>query len=121
MKMTKMVCAAGLLACAGTLLSCMSTGTSNTKVERIEASQVQDLSGYWNDKDVQIVCEGLINECVASPRISQFSAKHNRAPIVKLGKITKKLPKTHYRNGNFYNKPRIFLGFSGMWINTRRK
>ena len=88
MKMTKMVCAAGLLACAGTLLSCMSTGTSNTKVERIEASQVQDLSGYWNDKDVQIVCEGLINECVASPRISQFSAKHNRAPIVKLGKIT---------------------------------
>ncbi len=90
MKMQKLVTFAGAVLCASLCLSCMSTGGSgsSTKVKRIEASEVQDLSGYWNDKDVQIVCEGLINECVASPRISQFRAKNNRAPIVKLGKIT---------------------------------
>lgn len=82
---------AGAIACAGLCISCMSTGssgTAKTKVQRIEASEIQDLSGYWNDKDVQTVCEGLINECIASPRISQFQAKNHRAPIVKLGKIT---------------------------------
>ena len=45
------------------LASCTSTGSS-TGVTRIDASTQTDLSGYWNDTDVRIVAESLVNECV---------------------------------------------------------
>jgi len=40
-------------------------------VQRVDANTRMDLSGYWNDKDVKIVCESLINDCLSSQRVSQ--------------------------------------------------
>ena len=45
---------------------------AKTKVKRVDADKVVDLNGYWNDSDVRIVCETLINDCIESPRIAKF-------------------------------------------------
>ncbi|MCL2834461.1 MAG: penicillin-binding protein activator LpoB [Treponema sp.] len=66
-------------------------GCSNMpKVDRVSADTRVDLSGRWNDTDVRMVCESLINDCLASPRVSQFiqqySASHNgKLPAVVVG------------------------------------
>jgi hypothetical protein len=46
--------------------------SSTPKVTRIDADTVVDLSGRWNDSDVRQVCASLINDCLASPRVSQY-------------------------------------------------
>jgi uncharacterized protein (TIGR02722 family) len=45
-----------------------------------------DLSGYWNDTDVRIVCDSLINSCLMSPRVNQIIAqKGGRLPVFLVG------------------------------------
>jgi uncharacterized protein (TIGR02722 family) len=46
--------------------------SSSPKVDRIQADTVVDLSGRWNDSDVRLVCESLVNDCLSSPRVTQF-------------------------------------------------
>jgi uncharacterized protein (TIGR02722 family) len=60
--------------------------SSNPKVTRVDAGTQTDLSGYWNDGDVRIVCESLINECISSPRVAQaIAAKKGGLPVVLIG------------------------------------
>lgn len=59
--------------------------SSAPDVKRVDASTQTDLSGYWNDTDVRIVCESLIGECLDSPRVAQFEAKNGRPPVVIVG------------------------------------
>jgi uncharacterized protein (TIGR02722 family) len=66
------------------LASCTSTGSS-TGVTRIDASTQTDLSGYWNDTDVRIVAESLVNECVNAKAISAFTYGKKREPVVIVG------------------------------------
>ncbi|MCQ2242358.1 penicillin-binding protein activator LpoB [Treponema sp.] len=58
-----------------------------TKVKRVSSDKVIDLDGYWNDTDVRIVCESLIEECVNSPRIAKFEEENGRPGLVIVGKI----------------------------------
>lgn len=64
-------------------LSC----TTSKSVTRISAEKQQDLSGNWNDRDIRIVCETLIDECVESSAIKKFAKKNSCLPYVKLGTI----------------------------------
>jgi uncharacterized protein (TIGR02722 family) len=57
-----------------------------TKVTRVDSNTQIDLSGYWNDKDVRIVCESLINDCLTSQRVSQaIRAMGGKTPTVIVG------------------------------------
>jgi penicillin-binding protein activator len=59
---------------------------ATTKVTRVDSNKQTDLSGYWNDKDVKIVCETLINDCISSPRVSQtLKTFGKKVPIVIVG------------------------------------
>jgi len=72
------------------LLSCVAMvflSCSSTKVERIDSTEVVDLDGYWNDTDVRLVCEKLIDECSKSSLIIKFEAKNDRKPVVIVGSI----------------------------------
>ena len=65
--------------------SCFST----PKITRVQGP-VQDLSGNWNANDVKIVCDSLISDAIASPRLStyitSYRAAHNGAlPTVIIG------------------------------------
>jgi len=60
--------------------------SSAPRVSRVAATTQTDLSGYWNDTDVRIVCEALINDCLNSPRVAQaIAAKGGRLPVVIVG------------------------------------
>ncbi|MDR2096034.1 MAG: penicillin-binding protein activator LpoB [Treponema sp.] len=53
---------------------------TTTEVSRTESQE--DLSGYWNSNDVKIVCEDLVNQCLASPRIIQAIDAFGRVPRI---------------------------------------
>ena len=64
------------------LVSC----SSNPKVTRVDSRTQTDLSGYWNDTDVRIVCEALIKDCLNSPRVDQtIRAMRGKTPVVLVG------------------------------------
>jgi uncharacterized protein (TIGR02722 family) len=62
-----------------------SCGSSSPSIQRVDAEALIDLSGYWNDSDVRIVCETLINDCLDSPRIAQVAAAKGDLPVVIVG------------------------------------
>jgi hypothetical protein len=63
----------------------MAACSSAPKVTRVDAGTQTDLSGYWNDTDVRIVCQALIGECLVSPRVAQTIAQLGRTPKVIVG------------------------------------
>jgi PBP1b-binding outer membrane lipoprotein LpoB len=67
--------------CAALVLG--SCGT--TKVTRVDAGTQVDLSGYWNDTDVRIVCDSLIKDCLDSPSIARASARKAGLPVIIVG------------------------------------
>jgi uncharacterized protein (TIGR02722 family) len=63
----------------------LSACSSVPKVERLDAATQIDLSGYWNDSDVRIVCESLIKDCIESPRVTQAIKDKGGIPTVLVG------------------------------------
>ena len=69
------------------LLIIVSCG-SQPQVIRVDSLTQTDLSGYWNDTDVRIVCESLIYDCINSPRVEQATnAMRGRIPTVLVGRF----------------------------------
>jgi len=78
-----------LVLAAVAALSLISCGS--TKVDRYESgADVKDLSGYWNENDIKMVCEELIAGCVTSPRVAKFQATNGRLPVAIVGRIANK-------------------------------
>jgi uncharacterized protein (TIGR02722 family) len=63
----------------------LSACSSVPKVQRIDAATQVDLSGYWNDSDVRIVCDTLIQDCINSARVMQAIAAKGGIPTVLVG------------------------------------
>jgi uncharacterized protein (TIGR02722 family) len=73
-----------ILACFVPLILTVACG-SVPKVTRVDADTQTDLSGYWNDTDVRIVCNSLINAALDSPRVTQITARLGRPPVILVG------------------------------------
>jgi uncharacterized protein (TIGR02722 family) len=58
---------------------------ASTSVKRVDSETVTDLSGYWNDTDVRIVCDSLIKSCLGAPRVVQESGRLGRTPVFLVG------------------------------------
>lgn len=69
------------------ILLILPANLSAKPVSRIDAEKQKDLSGNWNDKDIRLVCETIIDDCIESNYIKKFSKKNGRMPYVKLGTI----------------------------------
>lgn len=65
------------------------TGCAGTKVVRMEADTITDLSGKWNDTDSRLVAEELINDCLSRPWYNKFSDQ-SRIPTVIVGEVRNK-------------------------------
>jgi uncharacterized protein (TIGR02722 family) len=63
----------------------LSACSSVPKVQRVDAATQVDLSGYWNDSDVRIVCDALIRNCITSERVKQAIAAKSGTPTVLVG------------------------------------
>lgn len=57
------------------------------EVKRVDPNTQIDLSGYWNDVDVKIVCDALIRDCLYSPRVDQAIISRGYRPSVLVGKF----------------------------------
>jgi len=70
----------------GAVLLLLSSCVSGPKVSRVDASTQTDLSGYWNDTDVKIVCEALVNDLLNSDRVNHaIRAMDGKTPVVLVG------------------------------------
>ena len=47
----------------------------------------KDVAEFWNENDIKIVCNDIINQVVRSPRIDRFERDNDRAPVVIIGRI----------------------------------
>ncbi len=68
------------------ILAVLISGCASTpQVNRVSSDTQTDLSGYWNDTDVRLVSESIINDCLSSPRVAQFEKSKGRLPVVIVG------------------------------------
>ena len=63
------------------------SGCATTKVERIEADKVVDLSGEWNDTDSRLVSEEMIADVLGRSWLTKFTRNSSRQPVVIVGEI----------------------------------
>jgi uncharacterized protein (TIGR02722 family) len=70
-----------LTACLTLLLA----ACGSISVKRVDSGTVTDLSGYWNDTDVRIVCDSLIKACLSFPRVVQENGRLGRNPVFLVG------------------------------------
>jgi uncharacterized protein (TIGR02722 family) len=58
-----------------------------TKVTRVDAGVVTDLSGRWNDTDSRMVAEAMVKEALEYPWLGDFSRTNRRQPVVVVGTV----------------------------------
>ncbi len=88
--MKKHTCITLIASCA-VFLPVFLASCATTNVSRVSSDTVIDLSGYWNDTDVRLAAEQIIELCVASPRIAAFPAKHSgKLPVIIIGSYRNK-------------------------------
>jgi len=60
----------------------------STEVKRIDAGQVEDLSGAWNDTDSQQVSAEMITDVMDRPWLGEFTRTQKRQPAVIVGEVS---------------------------------
>ena len=71
-----------------TLLLGTSCASSGQSVSRVDSGTQTDLSGFWNDTDVRIVCQALIDSCLRSGRVQRaIEEMGGKAPVVLVGQF----------------------------------
>ncbi len=58
-----------------------------TKVTRVDAGVVTDLSGRWNDTDSRMVAEAMVKEALQYPWLGNFEKANQRQPVVVVGTV----------------------------------
>lgn len=81
--MTLRVCAKWIPLVAVALLA----AGCGTSVERMEPTEVKDLSGAWNDTDSRLVSEEMIQDALARDWLSDFARLHRKKPAVIVGEV----------------------------------
>ncbi|GHT75708.1 hypothetical protein FACS1894124_7380 [Spirochaetia bacterium] len=82
----------GVLAAGIMVIALMAGCASGPQVARVDANTQIDVSGHWNDTDIRLVCDTLINDALTSARIDRYikdyEAKNNgEHPKIILGRI----------------------------------
>lgn len=65
----------------------LAMGGCATKVTRMDAAEVKDLSGAWNDTDSQQVSAEMIRDVLERPWVMQFNIAQKRQPAVIVGEV----------------------------------
>jgi penicillin-binding protein activator len=60
---------------------------AETRVTRVDAGVVTDLSGRWNDTDSRMVAESMVKEALEYPWLNNFSQAKRRQPVVVVGTV----------------------------------
>ena len=77
----------GLLVLGAVSVLTLSGCGHETKVTRVDAGVVTDLSGRWNDTDSRMVAETMVKESLGYPWLGNFTQAKQRQPVVVVGTI----------------------------------
>lgn len=73
------------------LVALLAGCSSAPSIKRVAEEEQIDLSGYWNDTDVRIVCDNLVSDCLNSPvvskRLTEYEVKNGGLPVVIVGQF----------------------------------
>jgi penicillin-binding protein activator len=70
------------------LLAVASLAACGTSVTRMDAGEVKDISGKWNDTDSRLVAEEMIKDCLAQPWLGKAKSKlKGKEPVVIVGTV----------------------------------
>jgi uncharacterized protein (TIGR02722 family) len=87
-----------------TLVAALSAGiilsSCSTSVKRMDAGEVTDLSGDWNDTDSRLVSEEMVRDVLGRPWIDRFIAEKGNLPAVIVGGV-RNLSHEHINVGTF--------------------
>lgn len=83
-------------------LLALTLGGCGTQVERLEPTEVRDLSGAWNDTDSRLVSEEMINDMLSRPWIADFRQRTGKRPAVIVGTV-RNLSHEHINTNTFVN------------------
>ena len=73
-----------LAAALGAALALTACGTS---VTRMDAGEIKDVSGHWNDTDSRLVAEEMITDCVSRPWVAKAVSDLGKNPTVIVGTV----------------------------------
>ncbi len=57
-----------------------------TSVQRMDAGEVKDVSGRWNDTDSRLVAEEMLRDCLNAPWYNTYTAQ-NKVPTIIVGTV----------------------------------
>ena len=57
-------------------------GCATTQVRRMDANEVKDVSGRWNDTDARLVAEEMIQDSLSRPWLQKAAQRKGGAPAV---------------------------------------
>lgn len=77
----------GRVAALAVLLAALAGCGAETRVTRVDAGVVTDLSGRWNDTDSRMVAESMVKEALEYPWLNNFSDSKRRQPVVVVGTV----------------------------------
>ncbi|HEY6093354.1 MAG TPA: penicillin-binding protein activator LpoB [Gallionellaceae bacterium] len=69
------------------LFMAVSVTACSTAVTRMDAGEVKDLSGAWNDTDSQQVSDEMIRDVMSRSWLNEFSRTKKRQPAVIVGEV----------------------------------
>lgn len=87
-------------------------GGCGTQVERLEADEVRDLSGAWNDTDSRLVSEEMISDMLSRSWVDDFQRRTGKRPVVIVGTV-RNLSHEHINTNTFVNDIQRELTNSG--------
>lgn len=58
-----------------------------TSVQRMDAGEVKDVSGRWNDTDSRLVAEEMISDCLSRPWLTKATGEGGKSPTVIVGTV----------------------------------
>lgn len=77
----------GRVAALAVLLAGLAGCGAETRVTRVDAGVVTDLSGRWNDTDSRMVAESMVKEALEYPWLNNFNDSKRRQPVVVVGTV----------------------------------
>ena len=77
----------GRVAALAVVLAGLAGCGAETRVTRVDAGVVTDLSGRWNDTDSRMVAESMVKEALEYPWLNNFSDSKRRQPVVVVGTV----------------------------------
>lgn len=69
------------------VLAALTVSGCATSVKRVDADEVKDLSGAWNDTDSRLVSEEMIEDVLSRPWLREHTRKYRTQPAIIVGEI----------------------------------